>query len=76
MNKPFRIEGYDQRLSQAIEESGLSALEIAKRMGVSRKTVQPGTRACGMHSSNLARFCSVTGVSADWLLGLRRDKTW
>ena len=65
------IEGYHERLEEACRESGLSKAEIARRCRMKRSCLYND----GMLSSFfLAKFCAVTKVSADWLLGLKREK--
>lgn len=71
-NRSIYIQGYDERVHRAIVESGMTKLEVARKMGCDHKTVLPA-RGVMMNSWNLARFCAVTGVSADWILGLRRE---
>ena len=64
-----RLEGLSERLRALIDNSGLTYVELAKRMGIHRHTlcsyregdVQPD-------SYTLARFCLVFHVSADYLL--------
>ena len=73
MNRRFKIEGYEDRLKLAITASGMTKYEIAKRMGVDRK-VFCHSRDAQMNSGTLARFCAVTGESADWLLGLKKER--
>lgn len=71
MKTTVKIEGFAERLDQAIEASGLSKKEIARRMKMDYKVLMP--YGWQMGSGALARFCSVTGVSADWMLGLRKE---
>lgn len=68
--KTINIEGYHERVREAIKESGMSAAEVARKAGIRRQTFYNTTM---MHSGNLARFCAVTGVSADWILGLKGE---
>lgn len=67
-------EGFWDRVNEACERSGLKKIEIARRMGVERKSLYPNGSSTGTnrnwHSGKIALFCKVTGVSADWLLGL------
>ena len=66
------IYKYEERLEKAIEKSGLSKTQIATRCGIDRKCFYPYNHRM-MTSGNLAKFCAVTGVSADWLLGLSKE---
>jgi hypothetical protein len=77
-NRTFANNGFWDRIEEAIKDSGMSKVQIAEKMGVERKSLYPkkfakeDTRS--WHSGRLAAFCKVTGVSADWLLGLSRHK--
>lgn len=73
MQTKMKIEGFPERLDQAIEASGMSRNQIANLMGMDRKVLQPLTTGCQMGSGALAKFCGITGVSADWLLGLKKE---
>ena len=47
-------------------------------MGVERKSLyrpSDGSDGRSWHSGRIASFCKITGVSADWLLGLSNRKT-
>lgn len=75
MEKGIMIEGFWDRLEDAIGESGMTKSEIARRVGCDRKTLYENFETHRMlHSGYLARICAVTKVSAAWLLGLRREK--
>ena len=78
MNSNFFIDGFWKRVEQACAESGMTKKEIAERMGVERKTVYNKASRDGYHgnwhSGRLKKFCEVTGVSADWILGLSKVK--
>lgn len=71
MNRTIYIDGYDERLTEAMLVSGLSWSEIAQKTGISRNTLARNHTM--MHSGHLARFCAVTGVSADYILGLKKE---
>lgn len=71
MQRRIVIEGFNERLEIACYQSGLSKKEIARRMKMDYKVLMP--YGWQMGSGVLARFCSVTGVSADWMLGLRKE---
>lgn len=73
MNRRIVIEGFNERLELAIAESGMNRSEIARMMGMNRKVLIPSTTGCQMSLGPLAKFCAITGVSADWMLGLRRE---
>ena len=63
------INVYHWRVRKVIAESGMTSVEIARKMGCDRK-VLGNTRVCMMSSGNLAKFCAITHVSADYILGL------
>ena len=67
-----KIYNFEERVEQVIKDSGMSKQRIANLAGFDRKVLWFGT---GWHLStfNLMRFCQVTGVSADYLLGLRKE---
>ena len=70
MNKTIKIQGYEERVFEAIRRSGLSVSEVARRMNGRRQVFYSDHQ---MHLGNLAKFCSVTGCSADYILGLSRE---
>lgn len=70
MNKAVKIQGYEDRVREAVELSGLTFSEIALRMDRRRQLFYTGTQ---MNLGNLAKFCAITGVSADYILGLSRE---
>lgn len=78
-NRTFHNDGFWDRVEQAVADSGMSKLKIAQEMGVERKALYATPSAKGetrsWHSGRVAEFCRVTGVSADWLLGLSPIKT-
>lgn len=67
-----KIYQFQERVEETIKHSGMSKQKIARLAGFDRKVLWFGT---GWHLStfNLMRFCQVTGVSADYLLGLRKE---
>lgn len=77
-NRLFVTEGFWDRIDQAIADSGLTKVDIAKKMGVERKSLYrptDGSDDRSWHSGRIVSFCKVTGVSADWLLGLSSRKS-
>ena len=75
MEKQKVIYGFWDRIEEAIFESGLSKCEIARKMGCERRVLITGQSEARMLSAhNLMEFCNVTGVSADYILGLSNDK--
>jgi hypothetical protein len=77
-NRLFVTKGFWDRIDKAIADSGLPKNQIAKKMGVDRKALyrpSDGSDDRSWHSGRIASFCKITGVSADWLLGLSNRKT-
>jgi len=73
MKESKTIDVYHKRVRKAIAESGLNNKQIAELMNCERKILS-NTRTCMMSSYNLARFCAVTHVSADYILGLSDEQ--
>ena len=71
--KSIYIEGFRDRLFEVCDYTGLSKTQLAKLCGFDRKTFYDDYQKFNsqMNSGYLARFCAVTGASADWLLGLK-----
>ena len=73
-NRTFENDGFWERVDKAVLASGMSKREIAEKMGVERKALYSWKSANGdkrsWHSGRVASFCKITGVSADWLLGI------
>ena len=73
-NRLFVIDGFWDRIELAVQLSGKSKSQIAREMGVDRKSLHSSPSAKGTdkswHSGRVAAFCKATGVSADWLLGI------
>ena len=73
--KIVRIEGFNDRLNEAVYKSNLDMSEIAKRSQISRTALQKYryygvTPKCDI----LARLAITLNVSTDWLLGLSKEK--
>lgn len=62
------IRGFYERMEEACFNSGLSKLEITRRMGYDRKSLYESSGGWGV--LKLARFCAVTGADANYLLGI------
>ena len=76
MNKSVLVEGFWDRLDQACLKDGRTKTQIANACNFDRKVLY---RSAALHkvmmsSGYLARFCTETNTSADWLLGLRRER--
>lgn len=73
MKHGIYIDGFFERMDEAVEESGMSKMEISRRMKASPTCLSNmKTRRIMPSSGLLAKFCGVTGASADYLLGLKR----
>lgn len=66
------INGFWDRVDEVILSQELTKAEIARRMKCNRKTLY--ARDSAMNPLYLARFCTVTGADANYLLGIRRAK--
>ena len=63
------LEGFQERLTQAVFNSGLSLSEIERRSGVSHSSLSAYmTRDYSPTAFSLASLCRVLNVSADYLL--------
>ena len=65
------LQGFWDRMEEAVIRSGLTKVEISKRMRVDRKTLYRGDDERDMNCLYVVRFCAVTGTDANWLLGLK-----
>lgn len=69
----IRIEGFAERLNEAIWASDMDISEICRRAGISRSCMWSYRYTATMPpSGNLARLAVVLNVSADYLLGIER----
>lgn len=70
-----RIEGFAERLNEAIWASDMDISEICRRTGISRSCMWSYRYTATMPpSGNLAKIAVVLGVSADYLLGIGGNK--
>lgn len=74
MSEHIKLEGFWERINQAVLDSGLSKSEVARRSGISRGIFYGESDNRMFSAGSLARFCSVTHVSADWILGLKERR--
>lgn len=72
-NRTFEIDGFWDRVEEAIKGSNKTKLQIAEEIGVGRKALYSSSSS-SWHSGRVVSFCKATGVSADWLLGMSRQK--
>jgi hypothetical protein len=72
MKKTIKIYGYHDRVKKAIDASGMTGSEVAKKCGFKRNAFC-ASRISQMNSGHLMRFCAVVGCSADYILGLKRE---
>lgn len=73
----IRIEGFAERLNEAIWASDLDVSEICRRTGISRSCMWSYRYTATMPpSGNLAKIAVVLKVSTDWLLGINSDENW
>lgn len=63
------LEGFDERLSQAVKDSGMTCIEISKHIERERKSIHLYMRGeVQPDICTLAKLCEVLNVSADYLL--------
>lgn len=74
MGEHIKLQGFWERIEQTVTDCGLSKSEIARRGGFERRVLCGKTENRMMSAGSLARFCAVTNVSADWILGLKEGK--
>ena len=66
-----RLEIIQKRLRQAIQQSGLTQKEIAKKIGVSAQTVSKYMKIDVFPAlDTLALLCQTLDISADYILGI------
>ena len=64
------IEGFWDRVDEALEEKNINKSQVAHLIGCDRKTIY--NREGTMNPLYIARFCAATGTDANWLLGIKR----
>ena len=74
MSKRFSgLQGFPDRLSKAIDESGKSFGQVCRETGISRtKLYDLKMGYQGPSALQLARLCNCLSVSADFMLGLKK----
>ena len=75
-NRAFENVGFWDRVELAIQKTGKTKIQIAAEMGIERKALSAKSsdrNYRGWQSGRVAEFCKITGVSADWLLGLSEN---
>lgn len=64
-----RLEGFSERLRQAIFDSGMNCVEISKHIDRERKSIYGYMRGDVQPDAyTIAKLCVVLNVSADYLL--------
>lgn len=58
----------------AVEQSGMTADEVAERMGATKYSMKNWLGGAPMRQDTLRKFCEVTGASADVVLGLKEPE--
>lgn len=69
-----RVRGMGLRLREAFELSGKTAAQVAREIGVSRSSFYRHLDGDPMLPLALARYSLALNVSADWLLGIKRER--
>lgn len=65
----------ENMVAWAVEQSGMTADEVAEQMGATKYSMKNWLSGAPMRQDTLRRFCQVTGVSADVVLGLKAPDT-
>jgi hypothetical protein len=72
--RKVKLQGYTERVEKAIRGTGMSKMEVALRCGLDDHYFYMSKyNDTQMTAGVLARFCVVTGVSADYILGLKGE---
>lgn len=75
MRKASRVEGMRDRLRNAFIDSGKTAEQLMKETGICKSVfynhLGGGSTPNALH---LARYAGALNVSADWLLGLKKER--
>lgn len=66
---------FGERLKFAITTSGVTQAEVARlaQIGASHLSDILSEKSVEITAMTIVRLCTVTGISSDWLLGLRDD---
>lgn len=65
----------ENMVAWAVEQSGMTADEVAERMGATKHSMKNWLGGAPMRQDTLRKFCEVTGASADVVLGLKAPDT-
>lgn len=57
-----------ERLKEAIHQSGLTQIQVARDMGVTRAAVNQWLRTGQIQAANLVRFAEITDCDIAWLM--------
>lgn len=71
----YIINGLDKRLREAVADSNMTIVDIARKSGVRRDYIWNylmNYRTPGVYQ--LFQLAKVLNVSMDWLLGMKEDK--
>ena len=74
MRKSSRIEGLQSRLHSAFLWSNKTGVQLCKETGIPRSAFYEHlSGASTPNALHLARYAVALNVSADWLLGLKKE---
>ncbi len=68
------IEGFWERFEECIQETGLNKVQLGKVLGCDRKVLYNDYDNRALSMLYVARFCATYGFSADYLLGISKEK--
>ena len=75
MKKSTKLRSFPERLQKAVDDSGLTDVEIGRRCGRNRKTIFAYRHGeCTPDCLTLSRLCLILNVSSDFLLFGKESK--
>lgn len=75
MRRNQTLEGTRDRLRRAFIASGKTAVQVCRETGIPKSSFYRHLNGEGMSLLHLARYCTTLKVSADYLLGLKKEAT-
>jgi hypothetical protein len=70
-----KLAGVTERLNEAIYRSGLMPHEIMAAAKIGHSQYYNHINGASLNELNIAKYCRVLHISADWLLGLDKEVT-
>ena len=64
-----------RKLEQAMEEAGIKPTELSKKIGITKQRLSTYTNGLVAPPAPMVReLCEALGISADWLLDIRKEE--